>query len=63
MTYDNGNVDVVAVPTALLCSLEGRSGIQAVVALGADTQAGDVGGRVRHGCGCGWSLGPATRKG
>lgn len=52
-TYDNGDVDIVAVPAALLCSLKGSSGIQTMVALGADTQASNVRGGVWCGRGNG----------
>lgn len=62
-TYDDCNVNIVAVPTALLCSLKGCTRVQAMVALGADTQTSDVGGRIRDGHGDGWSLGTATGPG
>ena len=43
MTYHDGDVDVVAIPAAFLGALEGSAGVEAVVALRADAEAGDVG--------------------
>ena len=40
--YHNGHVDIVTVPAALLGALEDSARVEVVVALGADTEAGDV---------------------
>ena len=41
-TYDDGYCDIIAVPPALLGSVEGRTRVQTVVALRADTEPGNI---------------------